>query len=244
MKPYTKALNSKTLEQVLRWGVIGLLIWLAVMVLGAGAQSLNTSGKAATAIREYERIRTEAATSGSDSREKIRTLSQNNLFVAVRTRTQLPQTQAILGDSVLIGDRWYREGQVVQGYEILQVGPDFVTILNDGKEERIVPFDVAVNYGQTGRSQGGTAGGGDRGDRGGAAGGAGMRGRGGPAGGGDEARTAPPQRPGGPGADMMDMRTRVEAMTPQQRQETFERFRNASPEEREQMREEFMRGRE
>jgi hypothetical protein len=39
------------------------------------------------------------------------------------------------------------------------------------------------------------------------------------------------------------MRQRVESMTPEQRREMFEQLRNASPEERERMREEFMRGR-
>lgn len=245
MKRYSNALNSKIVERLMRWGVVGLVVWLAAMVIGAGAQSLHGSGKAAAAIREHERIRTEAAQSRQESREQIQKLSARNLFVPAPEQAQLPRTQAILGASVLIGDRWYQEGQTVQGYEIVKVGPDYVTVLRDGREQRIVPFEVEVNYGQTGRGAGGTAGvPGERGGREGREGDRGMRGRGGMGGG--DATGGPVPRFGGFDAGMaermMEMRNRIESMTPEQRQETFERFRNASPEERERMREEFMRG--
>ena len=241
MIPKMNTFKRKAIEPLLRWGWVGLLLWLAVMVIGAGAQSLHTSGKAAAAIREYKRIQAEAVQPPRDADGRIRKLSQNNLFVASATQNKLPQCLAILGDAVLIGEQWYQKGAQVQGAEIVAVGPDFVTVLFDGKEQRMAPFDVEVNYGQTGRGQGAAGGGreGREGDRG-------MRGRGGQGGpptvAAEEGRT-PPQRGGaGPGSEMMDMRARIESMTPQQRQEMFERFRNASPEDRERMREEFRRG--
>ena len=225
--------KTKTMDRLLQWGGVGLLVWLAVLVLGAGAQTLHTSGKAAAAIREYQRLQTEAARPRQGGSDQIRRLQRNNLFVAAPSRTQLPQTQAILGDAVLIGDRWYRQGQEVQGFQIVAIGPDHVTVLNDGQEQRLVPFNVEVNYGG---SRGTTA-----------AGGSGDRGR--DAREGDRGQRGPGQRPGGfgggpvPMGGMMEMRERIENMTPEQRRETFEQFRNASPEERERMRDEFMRGR-
>lgn len=247
MKTYMKSLDSKTLERLLRCGLVGLVVWLAVMVISAGAQSLHISGKAATAIREYERIRTEASEPRQEVREQIQKLSRNNLFVAPPSQAQLPQSQAIMGNSVLIGDQWYYEGQSVLGFEITKIGPDYVTVLRDGKEQRLAPFDVQVNYGQASRGSLGTPAGreGREAERG-------MRGgRGGPQQSGvGPAPAASGQRPGGMGNNtgmgnnMMEMRNRIESMTPEQRQETFDRFRNASPEDRERMREEFMRGRE
>ena len=248
MKTYMKTMDSKTLERLLRCGLVVLVVWLAVMVISAGAQSFQLSGKASTAIREYERIRTEAAEPREESRDQIQKLSRNNLFVAAPGQSPLPQSLAIMGNSVLIGEQWYTEGQTVQGYEIVKIGPDFVTVMLDGKEQRFSPFDVEVNYGQAARS---TTERGGRSGREGREGDRGMRGgRGGmqpPVFGADAA--APGMRPGGFGGNMMggnimEMRNRIESMTPEQRQETFERFRNASPEERERMRDEFMRGRE
>ena len=227
-------------DRLLRWGAIALLVWLVVLVIGAGAQSLHNTGKAAAAIREYQRLKADAAQPRREADETIQKLQRNNLFVAPPSRTQLPQTVAILGDSVLVGDQWYREGQEVQGYLITQVGPDSVRVVRDGQEHRLVPFDVEVNYGRAAAS--GPAGGrgrdtreGQRGPRG---------GRGGPMPtAGDGAQATPQQPPEDFRARMMEMRERVESMTPDQRREMFERFRNASPEERERMRDEFMRGR-
>jgi Sec-independent protein translocase protein TatA len=232
--------KTPAMDRLLRWGAIALLVWLVVLVIGAGAQSLHNAGKAAAAIREYQRLKGDAAQPRREADETIRKLQRNNLFVAPPSRTQLPQTVAILGDSVLIGDQWYREGQEVQGYQVTQIGPDFVRVVRDGQEHRLVPFDVEVNYGRAAAS--GPAGGRGRDTREG--GQRGPRGRGGgpmmPTGDGTQ---SPPQPPEDFRARMMEMRERVESMTPDQRREMFERFRNASPEERERMRDEFMRGR-
>lgn len=229
--------KRKAIEPLLRWGWVGLLVWLGVMVIAAGAQSRETSGKAAAAIREYQRVQVAAVQPRQDAAERIGKLTKNNLFVASPTQTQLPQCLAILGDAVLIGDQWYQQGAQIQGAEILAIGPDFVTVMFDGKEHRLAPFDVEVTYGQAGRAPGVSGGGreGREGERG-------MRGRGGPPTVAAEGGRMPPQR-GGTGNEMMEMRARFESMSPEQRQETMERFRNASPEERERMREDFRRGR-
>ena len=241
---HMNTVKRKAIEPLLRWGWVGLLIWLGVMVIAAGAQSRETSGKAAAAIREYQRVQAAAVQPRQGAADRIGKLTKNNLFVALPTQTKLPQCLAILGDAVLIGDQWYQQGAQVQGAEIVAVGPDFVTVMFDGKEHRLAPFDVEVTYGQTGRGSSVPGGGresGREGDRG-------MRGRGGPGGQGGPPTVAaeggrmPPQRGGVGGGEMMEMRARFESMTPEQRQETMERFRTASPEERERMREDFRRG--
>jgi hypothetical protein len=238
MKALHQIVNISALDRVLRWGAIALGVWLVVLVIGAGAQSLHTSGKAAAAIREYQRLRADAIQPDQGIDEKIRKLSQNNLFVAPPSQVPLPQTLAILGDAVLVNDQWYRVGQEVDGCQITQIGPDFVVVLRDGKDHRLVPFDVEVNYGQASASGPSSGASGRRRDsrdvqRG-------PRGRGPGA---EDSGPGFPQPPEDVRARMMEMRQRVENMTPEQRREMFERFRNASPEERERMREEFMRGR-
>ena len=221
-------LNAKILGRLLRYALFGAIAWLGATIVTAGVQSLRVSGKAAATIGEYERIRNEAGQTRSGTREHIQTLIRNNLFVPAPDRAKILTTQAILGDAVLIGDRWYRAGQTVQDFEIVEVGADFVTIRQEDKEHRLSPFDVKVNDGRSSSTSSSASGGTsdrerespgtDRGS---------MRGR------------------GGPGSSMMmGMRDRIESMTPEQRQELFERFRNASPEERERMREEYMRGRD
>jgi hypothetical protein len=141
-----------------------------------------------------------------------------------------------MGNSVLIGDQWYYEGQSVLGFEITKIGPDYVTVLRDGKEQRLAPFDVQVNYGQASRGSSGTPGGregreAERGMRGGRGAEGGMPQQRGGMGGGMPGGGMP----GGMGNNMgmgntvMELRNRIESMTPEQRQETFDRFRNASP---------------
>ncbi len=159
MKRYLSTVDPKVLERLLKLGAAGTVVWLAVVVFNVGAQSLDTPGKAETAIREYERIRTDVTAQRHDPRAQIQQLSRNSLFNAtpiptteVRVQSpQLPQTQAILGDAVLIGDQWYYTGQTVQGYEIAWIGPDSVILSLDGVLEELVPFNVEVNSGQNTR---------------------------------------------------------------------------------------------
>ncbi|MBN2512424.1 MAG: hypothetical protein JXB18_05750, partial [Sedimentisphaerales bacterium] len=221
-------MKSGSLDRLFRWGWFGLLAWLVILVIGAGAQSLHTSGKAASAIREYKRIQTEAAVQKEDGNERIAKLRDKNLFVAPAEKAKLPQCAAILGDSALFGDQWQKVGDTVQGAKILSIGPNYVRVLFDEKEQNLVPFEVEVQYaaqgGQPGQGpQGGGRGMGGRGDRG-------DRGT-------RNAAAAPTGPPTGgrermmmaPGA-MEEMRRRVESMTPEQRQQMMERYQNASPE--------------
>ncbi|NLW83013.1 MAG: hypothetical protein GXY41_01200 [Phycisphaerae bacterium] len=240
MKRYLSTVDPKILERLLKLGAAGAVVWLTVMVFNAGAQSLDTPGKAETAIREYDRIRTDVSAQQYDPRAQIQQLSRNSLFNATPTPTtevrvqtaQLPQTQAILGDAVLIGDQWYSVGQTVQGYEIAWIGPDSVILSLDGVLEELVPFNVEVNYGQPAR---GTA---QQGGR---------------------AAQQQRQRPGGMGEmpggmggmgimggfgdftidRVNDLRNRFEGMAPDQRQDMLNRFVGGSPEERIQMIREF-----
>ncbi len=226
MKLTLDALKSTAPMRLIRWIQVALVAWLVMMFVGAAAQSIQTRGKVAEAIGTYERIRAEAAESDPAADGRIRNLLSSNLFVAPAEQAQPPSSQAILGDAVLIEDQWYREGQTVNGFEIVSVGPNSVTLMRDGTEHRIVPFEMEVALPSTAR--GGAPGAPPE---------RGMRGRG--EGGRGEGGRRPGGAPDGVRGDMMPMRGRFEGMTPEQRQEMFERFRNATPEEREQMRERF-----
>jgi hypothetical protein len=243
MKVILKQIKSGSIDLLVRWGWIGMLIWLAVLVMGAGAHSWQMSGQAASAIGEYKRIQTEAETQKEDRSGRVAKLREKNLFVASAEKPKLPQCAAILGDSALFGDQWQKVGDTVQGAKILSIGPDYVKVLFDDKEQNLVPFEVEVQYSAQ-RVQGGQPPQG---------GGRGMGGRGDRSGGDRGGRPATPAAEGPPNGmrdrmmtpgAMEEMRRRVESMTPEQRQQMFERYQNASPEERERMRDEFRRGRE
>lgn len=230
MKMSMNTFRWGSLDRLFRWVWLGLLVWLAVLVIGAGAQSLRTSGRAASAIAEYKRIQTEAAEQKEDMDGRIKKLCEKNLFAPPAEKAKAPQCAAVLGGQALFGDEWHVVGDMVGGAKILDIGPSFVKVLFDDKEQNLVPFDVEVQYAKQGNQ--GPAG------RGGPPQGAPPTG---PAAGPSEARpnSGPPS---GGGRD--EMRRRFEAMTPEQRQQMAERFQNASPEEREQMRGQFRRGRE
>lgn len=233
-----KSLRWMALDRMLMWVWVVPAMWLVILVLGAAAQRVQTSGKAAAAIEHYQHIQSNAVEPSQDVSAQIEGLLRNNLFVPPPSQKEPPQTLAILGDMALIGDRWYREGQEAEGFEIVEIAADYVRVRYDGNEHRLSPFEVQVDYGRA--SQAGDAPAAAR--RG--------RGRGGPAASGPPTGTSPAptrdvtEQPRPQRGEMMEMRTRLENMTPEQRREAFERFRNASPEERERMREEFRRDRE
>jgi len=234
MKLPIHALQWGTLDRLFRWVWLGLLMWLAVLAIGAGVRSLRTSGQAAAAITEYKRIQTEAALQKEDIGGRIKNLTDKNLFAPPAEKPKLPQCAAILGGAALFGDQWHTVGEIVSGAKILDIGPSFVKVLFEDKEQRLVPFDVEVKSPGSG-GQGPSGPSGDRGRP--------PESSPGPVLGAVPSEGRPDSGPpsGGRGEEM---RRRFESMTPEQRRQIMERYQNASPQEREQMKDQFRRGRE
>ena len=154
MKPYTKTFShtfsAQVPEAILQWCIIGAGVWLAATVVGAGVKSLRTSGRAAAAIQDYSRSVSDSVKPGPEVQETLRKLTQNNLFMPVPEKTKPPQCLAILGDTALFNDKWYKVGETVGGAEIVAVGPRSVTILFEEKEQTLAPFEADIKPEQSG----------------------------------------------------------------------------------------------
>jgi hypothetical protein len=116
------------------------------------------------------------------------------------------QCSAVLGNEALFNDRWYKVGDRVQGAEILEIQPAWVKLTWQGKEIISVPFNVPIQ----GTSK-------NNEPNNGAA----------PKNGESAARgSAESPSPASSGIEL----------SAEQRRQLYERYQNASPEEREEMR--------
>jgi hypothetical protein len=166
----------------------------------------------------------------SAGKERIGGLQKKHPFAPPANKPNPPVCVGIFGPMAIIGDRGYLVNESVNGAKILRINPSDVVIDWDGKEMTLVPFAME-NAGQ---------GGGPRGDQPQPSGqpqpgqaptvrvdGGGDRPMGGPMGGPPEGRFQFQPTP--------EMRKRMEEMR--------DRFENASPEERDRMRQEFRQNR-
>ncbi len=70
---------------------------------------------------------------------------QKSMFAPPK-KVQMPTCVAVLGNEALINDKWYKVGSTAGGAEIVAINPESVTILWEGKEHILVPFDVKVEF--------------------------------------------------------------------------------------------------
>lgn len=69
------------------------------------------------------------------------TLKDKNLFVKAPKKTHpIKEVAGILGDEVLVGEKWYKVGDEVSGAKIVAIEPTEVTIEWDGKEKAFAPL--------------------------------------------------------------------------------------------------------
>ncbi len=133
-------------------------------------------------------------------------------------KPKVPKCMAVLGDEALINGKWYKIGSEANGAKILAINPESVKILWEGKEHRLVPFDVQVQYADKAATGQRAASARKKPSASHIPAGPGMRG-------------GENRRPGG-----------ASGMSDGERRQMRERYQNASPEEQEKMRQQ-MRGR-
>ncbi|MBN1817356.1 MAG: hypothetical protein JW828_08340 [Sedimentisphaerales bacterium] len=147
-------------------------------------------------------------------------LKRKNMFAPVPGKPSQPVCTGLFGDTAVFGDKLYNIGDEVSGAKIVAIGPNDVTILWEEKETKLIPFGVANSNGSGGDRRGG-----DRREEG-----RSREGRG-------SGEGRPTVATGGPPEGRFrfeptaDQRARMEEMR--------DRFMNATPEEREKLREEF-----
>jgi len=126
--------------------VFGVLI--LARIAGFFAGSVRAEGlvkKAADQSRlNHEQIEDAVAKSCAVADE----LKKSNLFSPPEAR-QHPVTSVlgILGDEVLIGDKWYKAGEMVQDARVVAVEPTQVRIEWDGREKIFTPLEATEQSG-------------------------------------------------------------------------------------------------
>ncbi len=79
-----------------------------------------------------------------EARSVADTLKEKNLFIKKPPKENpVKQVEGILGSEVLIGDKWYKEGEKVGDAKIVAIRPTEVKIEWDGKETTFSPIAAA-----------------------------------------------------------------------------------------------------
>jgi hypothetical protein len=190
------------------WKVLlfGTFIWLALAAAGFGLRTAGLAGRTAKAIESYQSLDKSARETSAAGAKVSDEMRKKNPF-ASPARKQPPTCMGLLGDKAFIDGQWYRAGDTAGEVKIVAIGAKDVTVLWEGAEKKLVPFDMAVKY----ESSGGRPNEPPR-----------------PAG---QAETPPGQAPAAP-AQAIEQPGPPMGMTPEMIEKIRERFRNMSPEER------------
>lgn len=198
---------------------MAMIIWLMVQAGGFMMRWSYQTGRVEESVKYWQQLMHAAAPSKETGSRAAALASQGALFAPPPGKPPLPKCMAILGDAVLINDQWYKVGSEVQGIKILEILPQAVRVEQDGQEHKLVPFESQSEPEPRGdrtpqRSE---------------------RGSGRPEG-------AVPGRMENRSASPNSSPSAPSGMTAEQRR-LYERYQNATPEERARLRQEFRRNR-
>ncbi len=225
---YLKNNHTKDKKEIVSVGLLGVSAFMAVLItfkligfLAAPARAENAVKRAVALSKlDDEEVKKYIAKSETIADE----LKKNNLFAPPPPKqhpVNKDQVLGILGDEVLIKDKWYKAGDNIGDAKIVAIEPTQVRIEWDGSEKPFLPIDAKGSSpsgpqrpGGPGRPQAAQAGGQGR----------------------PETVQVQVEVRGGEGmgsfgGDRGDMMERMRAMR--------QRFENMSPEEREQARAEM-----
>jgi len=201
------------------WKVLlfAAFVWLAVSAAGFSLRTARVQGRVADAIKAYQSLDKSARDTAAAGAKVPEDMKKRNLFAPPGKKPGLPACTGLLGDKAFIDGQWYKAGDTAGGVRIVSVGAKDVTVLLEGVEKKLVPFDVAVKYDS---------------------------GKGGPKGPPSAAPAVPAPAAGVP---QEESRPAVEqpipggVMTPEMLEKLREQFRNMSPEQRRERMGEFRR---
>jgi len=91
----------------------------------------------------------------ADARKVAEDLKEKNLFAPPPPKQHpVKEVAGIMGDEVLVGDRWYKAGDTVSDATIVAIEPSRVKIEWDGNEKYFAPIDAAGPAAPRGRRPG------------------------------------------------------------------------------------------
>jgi len=144
---YVKCLKKK--KEIVSVVLLGISAFLAVLILikvvGFFVVSARAEGLVKRAITQNNTSAKDMEKFFAESREVANELKRKNLFAPPPPKQQpIKQVWGILGDEVLINDRWYKVGDMVQDAKIVAIAPTQVRIEWDGREIGLAPIDAVI----------------------------------------------------------------------------------------------------
>ncbi len=155
-------MKGKYLKQKGKLGsilLLGVSTVAAVLIFTAVTGFLATSSKADTlvngALAQGKPDPKEVEERLAGSKAIATELKQNNLFAPPPPKEHpVKAVSGIMGDEVLIGDRWYKVGDRVGDANIVAIEATLVRIAWDGSEKTFAPIDAPIPAGPPGPKPG------------------------------------------------------------------------------------------
>jgi len=142
---YVKYLKKK--KEIVPVALLGISAFLAVLILikvvGFFVASARAEGLVKRAVAQNNAVAKDMEKFFAESKTVANELKRKNLFAPPAPKQQpVKQVWGILGDEVLINDRWYKVGDMVQDAKIVAIAPTQVRIAWDGREITLAPIDA------------------------------------------------------------------------------------------------------
>ncbi len=144
---YLKNNHSKNNKDIVSVGLLGVSAFMGVLIL------IKVTGFFAAPARAEDSLKRAVALSKPDPNDMEKyfakskaiadQLKKNNLFAPpLQKQHPVSNVLGILGDEVLIKDKWYKAGDKVGDAKIVAIEPTQVRIEWDGNEKTFIPFDA------------------------------------------------------------------------------------------------------
>jgi hypothetical protein len=138
----------KEKKELISFVLLGVSAFLAVLILVKVTGFFTTSAKAEGLVKRA------VVQNNTDSKDMDKyfakykvladALKKNNLFAPPPPKQHpVKDVLGILGEEVLINDKWYKVGETVGDAKVVAIGPTEATIEWDGKEKTFAPIDAA-----------------------------------------------------------------------------------------------------
>jgi len=137
----------KKKKEVLSIALLGISALLAVLisikVVGFFMASAKAEDVVKKAVAQSNANAKDTETFFAESKAVADGLKRKNLFAPPPPKQQpIKQVWGILGDEVLINDRWYKVGDMIQDAKIVAIEPTRIKVEWEGKEVALAPIDA------------------------------------------------------------------------------------------------------
>jgi len=144
MNRYELISKTRLNGQIIDKGLIGLLVILCLGIAVKAVRGFSQEHSIAAAVCESMEFLKVQNTKAGEYQEvyakKTDALKEKGIFCPPKKEPPPPQITGILGDSVLMADKWCKVGEEHAGAKVLKIEPTQVTILWKEKEMKLAPL--------------------------------------------------------------------------------------------------------